>query len=227
MMCALIVMISCEKPSGDDLAHEPKPDVVEILSPESIEVSPIGEVLQVAFYSSGSWIAKLVRQGTANWCSVTPASGESGEYIVFISAEANNTDEARSAKLVVVSGDASADIDLYQHYSEYITISHDVAEVGPEGGLLEVEVDSNVEISVEIPLDCNWIKYLECVENQNYKFLIEENTGNSVRSVDVIFYGGRSKLSKRIKVIQAKGESYDDGLDSDISIPVYNEDEWI
>lgn len=220
-------MVSCEKPSGDDVAPDPKPEVVEILSQKSMEVSPHGELVQVAFYSSGSWTAELVYQGTDNWCNITPASGSMGECAISIAVEGNNTDESRSVKLVVTSGEAYADIDLCQHYVEYLTLSHDAVEMGAEGGLLEVGVASNVAVSVEVPQACIWVKYIGCTEDKKHKFSIEENTGASVRSVDVIFRGGRSDLSERIKITQDNMGSYEDGLDSDISVPGYNEDEWI
>jgi len=224
-------MASCEKSSVGNVESDPQPDekdVVEILSSKSIELSPDGDEAQVKFSSSGAWTARSVSGFSIEWCDVTPESGEKGEQTIIISADGNDTDKPRSARLVITSGDASAEVEISQHYVEYLTLSHDVANIGAEGGFLEVEVVSNVDVAVEIPDDCTWVILDESASDRRmYKFSIEENKDKDSRSVEIIFCGGRSKLRKGILITQDKIDSDDNGLGSDVSIPGYGNDEWI
>lgn len=229
-LCMLSMMVSCEKPSGDEPGQLTKPeteDEVKVLLSTNLEFAPEGGSLEVSFNASGSWTAQFISSSPDSWCTANPLSGTKDIQIISLSADGNNTNATRTATFRISSGKANADIFISQDYIEHLTLSQTEFTIGPESQTLEVIVASNVDVNVEIPTSCSWAhKTEETSPSSSYKFLIDENSTDSARTAEIRFYGGKTQLSHTVVIIQNNNNSTDPGLGSDINIPGFGNEDW-
>lgn len=227
-LCMLSLMVSCEKPSGDEPGQQTKPeteDEVKVLSSTNLEFAPEGGSLEVPFTASGSWTAQFISSSPDSWCIANSLSGTKDIRKISLSADGNNTNATRTATFRISSGKANADIAISQYYIEHLTLSQTVFTIGPESQTIEVIVTSNVDVNVVIPTSCSWAHITEETLS-SYKFLIEENPTDSVRTAEIRFSGGMTQLSQTVIITQDKNNSADPGLGSDIDIPGFGNEDW-
>lgn len=116
----------------------------------------LDEDIFVSFTSNVPWKASI--KESVDWCKVSPAEGEAGEgKVKLIIAETKELD-ARTATLIISANTAFKEIAIVQGQVDAFELAATEAEVGAEGGEVLVKAMTNINWSVEIPTDCNWIK---------------------------------------------------------------------
>ena len=114
------------------------------------EMEAAGGSVEVALNSNGEWTI----ESTAEWLTVSPMSG-SGNATLTLTAQANATEDSRSAQIKAITKDNAATMNLTQNALEYyLTVSPKVIQCGSNGGEFTVSVSSNVDWEVGLP---QWI----------------------------------------------------------------------
>lgn len=137
------------------------PIIPEITCDSDIVNVPIqgteDEDIFVTFTSNVDWKAKI--KETVNWISVSPASGTSAEGRIKLIVAPTEDKDPRQATLVITAGETAVkEITVIQAQVDAFSLVESSAEVGAEGGEVLVKAMTNIDWSVEIPTDCNWIK---------------------------------------------------------------------
>ena len=191
-----------------------------------ISLSSDGGTFDVSFTSALDWTAEVVyMSGGEGWASMNPTSGKGGYSIVRLklNIHENLDPEKRSANVVIASGTEKVSISVTQdgHQNEgpiqeetpVFKLSDKKAEVGAEGGRIQVTVEFNVDYYHEISAD--WIKEVETksVDSKIHTFEIAENTDETPRTGTISFCGNYSCIPFSVTQAAAEPKPY---LDIDV-----------
>ena len=116
----------------------------------------IDEDIFVSFTSNVAWKAAI--KENVDWCKVSPAEGEAGDAKLKLIVVETKELDARTATLTITAETAIKEIKIVQGQVDAFELAATEAEVGAEGGEVLVKAMTNINWSVEIPTDCNWIK---------------------------------------------------------------------
>ena len=116
----------------------------------------LDEDIFVSFTSNVPWKASI--KESVDWCKVSPAEGAAGEGKVKLIVSETKELDARTATLILSANTAFKEIAIVQGQVDAFELAATEAEVGAEGGEVLVKAMTNIDWSVEIPTDCNWIK---------------------------------------------------------------------
>lgn len=107
IILAAVAAFSCQE-------KEPTPLTIDS-EPEAIAAE--GGSTTFTFTAPGQWTAVIqpASDGTeVSWLAIDPASGETGQHTVTLTAEANTAEEERTATVIVTSGSSSATVTVSQ-----------------------------------------------------------------------------------------------------------------
>ena len=116
----------------------------------------IDEDIFVSFTSNVAWKAAI--KENVDWCKVSPAEGEAGDAKLKLIVVETKELDARTATLTITAETAIKEIKIVQGQVDAFELAATEAEVGAEGGEVLVKAMTNIDWSVELPTDCNWIK---------------------------------------------------------------------
>ena len=114
------------------------------------ELDAQGGSVEMKLKSNGEWTINP----TEDWITVSPMSGN-GDATLTITAEANATQENRSAEITATTKDKTATLVVSQEAMEYyLVVTPKEIQCGSEGGDFTVTVSSNIEWMISLP---QWI----------------------------------------------------------------------
>ena len=209
-LMSLLLLIGCEE-------VQPAQEAMITLDSEQTGnyiISSDGGSFDVSFTSVLDWTAGIVYEsGGEGWASLNKTSGKGGYDIarLKVTVQNNQNAENRSARLVIESEDKSVKITFTQDgfveqgEEPVFRLSDKEAEIGAEGGRIQVIVEFNVDYDYEISAD--WIKEVttKSVDSKVHTFEIQANTSESARTGMILFCGNYTCLS--FSVIQAAAEA--------------------
>lgn len=140
---------SCKK-------QETVADAVTIKTDETV-VSVEGGVVSIALNATVAWTAK----SSQDWVTISPASGNAGDATIKASVLKNDTNDDRKAEITITAGTAKATYNLVQSQKDAVEVPTKEFTVAAEGGVVEIPVSSNVDLTVLIPESVDWIKQTE------------------------------------------------------------------
>lgn len=115
VMAAVLAVMACR---NDE--HSLDPEVA--VTGETL-VNAEGGSIVLKLTSTASWIAEMNQE----WCTVSPAEGDAGEYDLLLTVGANGSSEDRSAELTVSSGSVVYSTVILQEGGvarDALTVSH-------------------------------------------------------------------------------------------------------
>lgn len=148
LFLASILFISCSN----------KDEVYEIeINETQVEIAWDGTPTSINFSTTNKWEAKVLSE----WCILDKKVGMGGNSIIVISAIPNESTSSRSTQLTISSGNIQKVIAIVQQPKSSIIISKNEYEINANGGNIDIEITTNVEISVNISNDAkDWIKQI-------------------------------------------------------------------
>lgn len=192
---------------------------------KSVTVSEDGGSFDVAFTSALSWTAEILySDGADGWASLNKTSGEGGYNIakIKVAVQKNESGEERSAKLVIKSDTVSEEITFAQPAAEVnpgpgpgpepepavFELTEGSAEIGAEGGKIQVTVQFNVEYECTVTVD--WIREVEtkAYDEKVHTFEIDANTATESRSATISFCGNDTCIPFTVTQAAAEPEYY-------------------
>ena len=192
MMLVAIAAIACNK--QDEIVPEIKVTTTEFTLP----VAGTEDMsFKVQFNANVAWTAAL--KETADWCTISPASGAAGNASVTVIAIANPAEEERSVTLVLTAGTAVKELVLTQEALFVPRLTADATVSLPTaGGNAEITVDATVDFTVAE--EAEWLTY--AVDGKKVTFTATENTDKSARTATVVLSNAEYSLSASVEVVQ-------------------------
>ncbi|MGN1211907.1 MAG: BACON domain-containing protein [Candidatus Cryptobacteroides sp.] len=149
-----ILAIACAK--TPEIIPELKCDEKEVVIP----VQGTDEIdVFVEFTTNVDWTATIKENN--DWCTISPKKGDAGDVKIKVQADPNPLKEPRKLTLVITAATLTESVTLIQSQVDAFELIETGAEFGPEGGEATIKVNTNVEWTVEIPSDCNWVHPVE------------------------------------------------------------------
>lgn len=151
----------------------------------------------------------VVDDAAKEWISYEGTRAIQTSTLVF-KIKANDDTEKREGKIIIKSGEFKEIVNIYQAGSApSIVISQNEYVVPSAGETIAVEVKSNVDVSIEIPQDANWIKEnaTRGVSTNTYYFDIDENVDYDQRSAEIIFTNKENNLSEVVTIVQSQKDA--------------------
>ena len=216
-LASLLLLVGCE-----ELLPKEKPVIT--LDPDqstSVTVDAEGGSFDVHFTSALPWSVEIVYSGGSDgWAGISKSSGEGGYTIekVQVIVQKNESDVKRSAKLVIKSDTVTEEVSFTQSAATtdpgngqdpepaVFKLTEGSAEVGADGGKVQVTVQYNVDYEITIPVD--WIREVETrlYDEKVHTFEIDANTEAESRSATLSFCGNGTCIPFNVSQAAAEEE---------------------
>lgn len=185
---------------------------------------------------------------TVNWCTVTPNKGNASPNItVKVKVTENKEYDERNATLTFRCELNTVTHVISQKQKDALLVSSSRVEMDADGGSFDIEVQSNVQVTCEIPAQYGgWLKAApdsRGLTAKGYTFTVAANDGNESRKGEVIFkyglmrevvevyqyFGNTLILGTHEAMISAGGGRIDVGVRSNVEFAysVTEGSEWI
>lgn len=216
LACCLLLTTCSDKEIHQELSVS--------LSQESITVASEGGTKTIEVTANGDWTVSNV----PDWCTIQPKSGSAGKTVVYISLKSRHESEVdcysdRTAILMF----GNKEFTILQKKIGALLLSSDVFNIGYAGDTITVELQYNVNFTVEIQPEANeWIKKIEtgktrALSTSLLHFDIRPSESTVPRYGEIVISNADNpNHSETIKVYQAAVPSGSDGYRA--LIAVYN-----
>lgn len=154
LMAIAVALVSCKK--EEQIVPEIKADKTEVTVPTA---GTEEEDVFIEFESNVEWTAAL--KESIDWGSITPQKGNAGKGKIKIIADVNEGNDARTAIVVVTAGSAQKEFTVTQLQKDAFSLVTDAAEIGAEGGEVEIKVMTNIAYEVVLPDGASWLKKID------------------------------------------------------------------
>lgn len=146
----------------------------------------------------------IIEETAKEWLEYETTKAMNSSTLVFTVAPNESLDK-REGAIAIQSGDLKETITVYQEGEKpSIVISQNNYNVAAAGGDIAVEVNSNVDVEIEIQSDVTWIKesVTRAMSTNTYWFRIEENPDDDKREATITFVNKENGLQESINVSQ-------------------------
>lgn len=113
---------------------------------------------EFSFFTNCEW--RLVPDPDIDWLNFEITEGEAGHHTIFFYLLENTDYDERNAKFTICYGGRESDFVFYQNQKDAIVISQSKVEVPVDGGVFDITVDSNIEVSVANS-DSDWLHQIQ------------------------------------------------------------------
>ena len=178
-----------------------------LLSQDEYTVSDAGEIISVDVKSN---VEYGVQMPDVDWIIDEASSRAMSSHTLKYVIAPNEGYDRRSAEIIFYDKNSvlKDTLTVIQAQKDAIVISEKNISVAKEGGIVEVEVNTNVNFEVQIPSDITWVSQTTSralVEKSIY-LKVAENTGKESRKVEIVFINKECNISEQISIKQ-QGES--------------------
>lgn len=160
---AFLIGVLCAGISSCEGNEEPVEATINIADGQELQfgqekvVSSDKQTLSIAFVTNLDWTLKEV-DANGNWCTPSIKAGGKGDNIINFSIDANEDSDDRTSTFIVTCGTISKNIIITQKGNNTLLLSSSTFEVPFEGDVVDIEVRSNIEYSIELPVEYeSWI----------------------------------------------------------------------
>ena len=119
-LCLFWLLPACSD-SEEQLSDWLTPDAEsEISFAEGINVVHTNINRSITFETGNDWTATLEGENASSWCRINPTKGKAGKNTMMISISQNETQDSRSASIVISVGTLSKQVNITQTGSPYV-----------------------------------------------------------------------------------------------------------
>lgn len=129
---------------------------------------------------------------------------------LIMEVDENSDSEKRKANISISGGGLKETITIYQESNKSsIVLTQNEYTVPSAGETIAVEVKSNVDVTVEIPKDADWIieNATRATSTNTYYFDIKQNDSCDNRSAKIKFVNKANKLNEIVTITQAQKDA--------------------
>lgn len=160
-----------------------------------------GDKLSVEVNSTSDWTVSK----DAAWVTLSKKSGLTGQEEIVVRAGENLSGVERKATITFTSAKSQATLVVTQARNLVLDLEAPDYIVGAEGGVLNVNLSSNLDYAITIEGGDGWISEVKSkagIENLTHQFKIEENKVKEARTATVKFTDAKEKVEKSIVISQ-------------------------
>lgn len=167
----------------------------------------------IMFRAVGDWSVVVAPNANGSeWCKVSNSSGSSmSQCYVTINVEQNEDYEERSVSVTITTGTYRRVLQVFQKQKDAILLSQQKFEVSPEGEVITIAAQTNVECQLNIPSEFSWIREVESpnpesrsLESKTYYLKIEPSEESVKRNAYVTLES--NPIVERIDIYQSGSE---------------------
>lgn len=150
-----------------------------------------------------------IEEAAKEWVEYKGTRAIETSTLTFAVAE-NDDVEKREAKIHITSGEFDETITIYQVGAEpTLVISQSEYAVTSAGETIVVEVASNVDVTVELPADADWISEstTRSVSTNTFYFDIAANEEYDQRTAEIKFSNTDKGLAEVVTIVQAQKDA--------------------
>ena len=177
---------------------------------DKFEVSAEGGEIKIEVKANIDFEYSIAYEGSAkDWITSGGARALKTSTLTFKVA-ANEEVEKREATVTIKSGSFKEEVKVYQAgTTPSITLTKNEFVVASAGESIAVEVKSNVDVTVELPTDVDWISENQsrAMSTNTYHFTIAESQEYDQRTAEIKFTNKANNLSETVKVVQVQKDA--------------------
>lgn len=178
-----------------------------ILTRDKFEVGEGGAELKVEVKSNIEYSVSIPKE-SATWISKATTAGTKGletKALVFTIAP-GSVNGAREGLIVFEGGGLIDTVHVFQCEKRALILNERECTLSCDGGSISVELRSNIEYDVIMPVGVTWVSTLDtkAMVVDNFTFAVEKNREYSRRSASIIFKDKNSNISDTLRIIQSQ-----------------------
>lgn len=190
ILTAALFCLACEE-NNQPVEPREESDSIVFEGSKTIEADVAGDNVKLVFTASEPWQAVC----SADWISLTPASGFNGRCETLLGVKANSGYEARAAYVAFTCGSAKDTVRVTQTARDLLSIDPDHFTVGKEGGVYVANIQANVQYVMNVPAEAEeWLKVTEmggkAVDEKKIQVTVSENRDVHARSAKIRLTSG-------------------------------------
>ncbi len=190
LVLSALLCLACEE-NNQPVEPREESDSIVFEGSKTIEADVAGDNVKLVFSASEPWQAVC----SADWISLTPASGFNGRCEALLGVKANNGYEARAAYVAFTCGSAKDTVRVTQTARDLLSIDPDHFTVGKEGGVYVANIQANVQYVMNVPAEAEeWLKVTEmggkAVDEKSVQVTVSENRDVHARSAKIRLTSG-------------------------------------
>lgn len=210
VLAAFLCFYMLQACSGEESTSSPEADEITLsggsldYATDGINATSEGGSTTISFSTNRDWKV-TVPPSQSSWCSIKPASGPAGNGSFTITANENESYEARTAIVTLTAGTTTKSITVTQQQKNAIQASPAIVTLGSHEQETTIEVKANIEYSIKISDNAkSWITYVEskaerALISQKLTFKIAENESSVIRGGEITFSTGIISTSIKIE----------------------------
>lgn len=196
LLClVLVISVGCEK--------EP---IINFTVTE-YTISEKGGSQQVSFSTNQPWKATI---SGGSWLTIDKSEGDEKSSSFRVNIESNFDYSDRTATISINTKKLTKSIIIKQSQNQGLLFTQREYNISSAGESINVELKSNVEYDVNIPLDnANWISKItsKALISSNLSFNIAANNGFDTRQGKIIVKGKNSAIADTITIFQKQKDA--------------------
>lgn len=195
----------------------PEPTTITITNAVTLSNDGSSDEIAIALSAPHAWSATT----SADWCTITPASGVGSSKIV-VTAKLNGERMARTAEIVVKAGKATSTVMIYQKDTMAVKTDNNII-ITNDGGSIAIDIEANTVWEV-IKADARaaWVDFTpnHGTGKGVVKLTIDPNSLLKSRTTEIIFSAGNA--TRVITILQQNIAQATSATDSLALIALYN-----
>lgn len=150
-----------------------------------------------------------IEESAKSWVTHRSTRAMKTSTLIF-EVDENSDSEKRKANIAITSGKLKETVTIYQESNKpSIVLTQNEYTVPSAGETIAVEVKSNVDVTVEMPKNADWIteNTTRAVSTNTYYFDINPNEEHDNRTTEIKFTNKENKLSETVTITQLQRDA--------------------
>lgn len=207
VLFAILLCLSACTNNSEDAAIRSEIRIAEHIISNGLSFNNNEGRQSVSFSTNENWTLSIANTTSdVVWCTASATSGQRGDAIVEFTVTENSSYDNRSVFVTIKSGTVSKTFTISQKCANTLLLTTDKYELSQEGGVIEIEVKSNIDYEIEIAESAkDWVTETTTRALTTYKhiFEISLNEDFEKREGEIHFKSGDK--TETVKVYQAGG----------------------
>ena len=206
------LQLSCGDVTADITVTQKQKDALTLTS-SLFELGPEGGAVLVTVKSNVAF-SFSVEESAVSWIKYVETKSYDTHTLLFSVLE-NTAVPSREGHVEITATGFSETVVIYQAGVEpSLVLSQTEYEIEAEGGIIQIDVRSNVDVSMQIPSDVSWIHEGTSQSTNSFELLVDQNPMQEVRSATISFSGGG--LEETVTIIQKEDSPWIAFADSEV-----------
>ena len=174
-----------------------------LVTSDRVDVGQPGGGIQVEVKANISF-EYAISESAKSWIKPVGTKGLVSSVLHF-DVSANDSVEKREGEITVTGSAGKEVVKVYQEgETPTLVVSSSREDLSPRSGEFVVEVRSNLDVTVEIPAECDWLQEVETktVSTNSFSFVAEKNHHRQARASWIAFHNKTWGVADTVHVIQ-------------------------